>query len=432
MLKPTDKIPDIRFSFNHVKPFANNRELFSKLETSIYNNVDDFKDTDWIHDCRSNNISNLRGHKIENAPLKKKLDDIKPLANYTKDILKEINKEVKMDDDLIKYIKTENVSMDGGDEVENESNNTNNTNNTEYDENVNNLVESSDDESDDNSNNDVNDYYSSYSSTSGKRTIDDFNTEMKYVDTDDITTYTTTPGRLLSYQTVCNLTKAIARSRLTMNMKKDDSIKYAEEQERLKLKQELEKYMKMSQIKTDLSSNFNVDIDEMSLKQLQYYSNEAKNMFEKLKTTQVIIDGIDVVDKVQTTVFKDGIRIPGTKKAVKFNNIGGALKCAVFDKKSPLYVSYENLIEKYNLRVSDELLAVLTLMNTIFKNAEIVDIKDKKKKKENSDSNNSDDSENKEDSEEDSNSENSEEDSNSNSENSEEDSNSNDSESENE
>ena len=104
--------------------------------------------------------------------------------------------------------------------------------------------------------------------------------------------------------------------------------------------------MKLTKIKTDLSSNFTLDVDEMSLKQLQYYSNEARNMYEKIKTTQIIIDGIDVADKVQSTVFKNGIKIPGTKKAIKLNNIGGALKEAVFDKKAPLYVAYENLIEK--------------------------------------------------------------------------------------
>ena len=60
MTKTTDSIPDIRFSFNHIKPFANNRELFSKLETTIYNNVDNFRDVDWIHDCRSNNIASLK------------------------------------------------------------------------------------------------------------------------------------------------------------------------------------------------------------------------------------------------------------------------------------------------------------------------------------------------------------------------------------
>lgn len=372
MSKTTDKYPDIRFSFNYVKPFANNRELFSKLETAIYNNIDKFRAVDWIHDCRSNNISNLKSYKIENVSLKNKLDDITPLAKYTKDILKDINKEVRLDSDLIKYINEyvpesepeENDysanELSGGD-----SNNNSNNNNVD----VSNLIDTSDSDSDSDDNN----VYSG-----GKVAFDDFGSEMKFVDTDDAITYTITPGRLLSYQAVCDLTKAIARSRLTMNMKKDDSIKYAEERERLKLKEELQKYMKLTKIKTDLSSNFTLDIDEMSLKQLQYYSNEAKNMYEKIKTTQIIVDGIDVVDKVQSTVFKNGIKIPGTKKAIKLNNIGGALKEAVFDKKAPLYVAYENLIEKYNLRVSDEVLAGLTLMNTIFKNAEIVDIKDKK------------------------------------------------------
>jgi hypothetical protein len=206
-----------------------------------------------------------------------------------------------------------------------------------------------------------------------------FENEMKYVDTDDVTTYSTESGRLLSYQALCDLTKAIARSRLTVNMHKDESIAYAEERERLKLKEELHKYMKLSDINNELESNFNVDVDNMSLKQLQYYSNEAKNIYEKLKITHIILQGANGIDGIQSTLFKDGVKIPGTKKALKLNNIGGALKSAVFDKKSPLYVAYENLIEKYKLRVSDELLTGLTFLNTIFKNVEIVDVKNTKK-----------------------------------------------------
>ena len=399
MPKKTDLIPDIRFSFNHIKPFANNRELFSKLETIIYNNVNNFRSVDWIRDCRSNNISSLKKRKIEGVPVKKSLNDIRPLAEYTKNILKEINKEVRLDSDLSKFI-NEDVSDSNqtGGNSNSQSNNSQNEDLNESD-----LIGDSeeDDEEDENETGDnQDDVYSQYSSyhSSSKHDFDDFSQEMKFVDTDDVTTYTVVPGRLLSYQAVCELTKAIARSRLTVNIKKDDSIKYAEERERLKLKQELERYMKMTQIKADLSSNFNVDIDEMSLKQLQYYSGEAKALYERLKTTQIIIDGIDVVDKVQSTVFKDGIKIPGTKKAIKFNNIGGALKETIFNKQSSMYVATDNLIEKYNLHVSDELLAGLALLNTIFKSASIVDVKDKKKK--NKDSEDSEDSEENEDSNE--------------------------------
>ena len=276
MSKITDSIPDIRFSFNHIKPFANNRELFSKLETTIYNNISNFRSVDWIRDCRSFNIASLKGLKIEGVSVKKSLDDIKPLADYTKNILKEIHKEVRMDKDLVEFI---NQSAPESQSTQDEETNNTNATDTSKTENVENLIGGSSDDSDSDDADDDNLYSSQYSKRYGKSDFDDFGQEMKFVDTDDVTTYTVVPGRLLSYQAVCELTKAIARSRLTVNIKKDDSIKYAEERERLKLKQELERYMKMTQIKTDLESNFNVDIDEMSLKQLQYYSTEAKALF---------------------------------------------------------------------------------------------------------------------------------------------------------
>ena len=388
MTKATDLIPDIRFNFNYIKPFSNNRQLFSKLEDTIYTNINNFREVDWVHDSRAYNISNLNKLTIQGIPIKRKLDDIKPLADYTKDILKEINREVNMDKDLVKFI-NEDTPINDSPPTE-PINTISGSNNLNTNTNIENLIGSSDDNDDDDDDDD-NDYIYSKSGIKASDTFGDFNEEMKFVDTDDVTTYTIIPGRLLSYQAVCDLTKAIARSRLTMNMKKDDSIKYAEERERMKLKQELERYMKMTQIKHELESNLTADIDELSLKQLQYYSGEAKALYERLKTTHILGEGIDCIDKVQSTIFKDGIKIPGTKKAIKLNGVGEAIKTTLFDKKSPVYVATDNLIDKYNLHVSDEFLACLSILNTIFKSASIVDVKDKKKNSETSDNDEEDD-----------------------------------------
>lgn len=379
MSKITDTICDIRFNFGYIKPFENNK-LELQLEDVIRNNIASFKNVDWIHDSRAYNIANIKKYKIDKQPIKRKLEDIPTLYNYTKNILTEISKITKLDDDLLKYLSEDKNSTNDNTLKKNENEITlkNDIDDASNSDNIDSDTDSNEEDSNDDTKNFINNN-------------ETFESEMKFIDTDDLTTYSTESGRLLSYQAVCDLTKNIARSHLTVNMKKDESIAYAEERERLKLKEELKKYMKLSDVNNELESNFNVDIDNMNLKQLQYYSSEAKNIYEKLKITHIMLQGANGIDSIQSTVFKDGIKIPGTKKALKLNNIGGALKTAVFDKKSPLYVAYENLIEKYNWHVSDELLTGLTLLNTIFKNVEIVDVK-KKDNTSNSEKDNSDDS----------------------------------------
>ena len=87
----------------------------------------------------------------------------------------------------------------------------------------------------------------------------------------------------------------------------------------------------------------------------------------------LVSQGVDGFDKVYNTVFKNGIKIPSTNKSIKINNIGGALKQVIFDRKSPFYVGFENLLEKYHVSISDEFLAITLLGSTIIKNIEIVD-----------------------------------------------------------
>ena len=131
--------------------------------------------------------------------------------------------------------------------------------------------------------------------------------------------------------------------------------------------------MKLSQIASEIKSSYNADINDLNLKQLEYYSAEAKKMYEKLKVVHLVSQGVDGFDKVYNTVFKNGIKIPSTNKSIKINNIGGALKQVIFDRKSPFYVGFENLLEKYHVSISDEFLAITLLGSTIIKNIEIVD-----------------------------------------------------------
>ena len=199
------------------------------------------------------------------------------------------------------------------------------------------------------------------------------NDSMKYSDNTDITTYNIIPGKMLSYGDVCKLTLAISRTQLSNVIQKDESIIFAEEREKSKLKEEMQKYMKLSDIDAEMKANFKIDIDNMSLKQLQYYSAECKKIYEKLKIIHVTKQGIDLFDAGYNFVFPKGIKIPGSKKVVKLNKFGESLKKAVFDRNSPFLIGFENMTEKYNLHISDEFLTVCTILGTIAKNIEISD-----------------------------------------------------------
>jgi len=400
MTKLTDTIPDIRFSFEHLT-VAPTKALQEKLETVINENPSEFKEVNWITDSRAYNVSSLKNKKFENNNICKTLDENNELANCVKDVLKGIlSKDIKLDEDLINYVMSETTTTSlnndiSDNNISNIPNNDSDNDNSDDDSNENN------DFSNENSKTNINNenIYSSYFNSSNILN-DELETFSSIKQPGDLTTYSIVPGRLISYHTICEMSKAISRQRLTLP-KKDESIKFAEEREKVKLRQELEKYMKLNQINSDLQSCFNVDIEQMTLKQLQTYSSEARQMYEKLKIMDVILEGIDGVDKIQQTVFKDGIKIPGTKKAIKVNNVGVAVKSVLFDKNKPMYVAFGNLIDKYNLRVSDELLAAMTLISSIYKNVEIVDVADKKKNNDEDDEDDEDEEENNDESEDD-------------------------------
>ena len=379
MNKFTDTVPDIRFSFNHLK-VAPTKMLQEKLEYEINKNPAEFRDVNWVTDSRTYNVSSLKNKKFENVSIGKHLDDNAELANYVKDVLKGISSEVKLDPELVNYVSTPTSSTSN---VENQQEIT-----TSNDTKISDLIgesdenDSDDSEDSDNSKN-ANSYYSylnEYPKTSEIETFDTFKT------LDDSTMYSLIPGRLISFHSACEIAKAVSRVRLTLP-KKDDSIKYAEERERLKLRAELLKYMKLSQVHAELEPTFNVDIEQMTLKQLQTYSTEARELYEKMKITDVLMNGIDGIDKIQSTVFKNGIKIPGTKKVMKINNLAGAFKEVLINNQRAVYVAYENLIEKYNLRVSDELLTGLELLSTIFKTVEITDVEDSDEEESNEEEN---------------------------------------------
>ena len=354
MNKVNDLI-DVRFAFTYDKLSNANTQI--NLKKYMKEHAEDFRGVNWIEDSRCYNVPNLKSIKVFNKNINKKLEDNAEVMKYVIKYFNNLDPEIKLDDNLNNYIKSHNNVLIGGDNVVK----------TNYTQDLKsefiNSIEESHQVQKLNTLEDINMNYNISSKSN-----------YNFIDTNDISTYSLASDHQLSYEDVCKLTIAIARSKLTLsNNYKDETVLQAEEQKRIKLREELNKYMKLSQIASEIKSSYNADINDLNLKQLEYYSAEAKKMYEKLKVVHLVSQGVDGFDKVYNTVFKNGIKIPSTNKSIKINNIGGALKQVIFDRKSPFYVGFENLLEKYHVSISDEFLAITLLGSTIIKNIEIVD-----------------------------------------------------------
>lgn len=354
-MNKVNNLIDARFAFIYDRLSNNTTQI--NLKKYMKEHPEDFRGVNWIEDSRCYNVPNLKYIKVFNKNINKRLEDNAEIMKYVIKYFNNLDPEVRLDDNLKNYIKSHGSSLIGGD----------NTIKTNYSQDLKsefiNSIEESHQNQKLNSPEDININYNISSKSN-----------YNFIDTNDISTYSLASDHQLSYEDVCKLTIAIARSKLTLsNNYKDETVLQAEEQKRIKLREELNKYMKLSQIASEIKSSYNADINDLNLKQLEYYSTEAKKMYEKLKVVHLVSQGVDGFDKVYNTVFKNGIKIPSTNKSIKINNIGGALKQVIFDRKSPFYVGFENLLEKYHVSISDEFLAITLLGSTIIKNIEIVD-----------------------------------------------------------
>lgn len=355
-MNKVNELIDIRFAFIYDKLSNNTTQI--NLKKYMKDHSEDFREVNWIEDSRCYNIPNLRYVKVFNKNINKKLADNNEIMKNVIKYFNSLDSEVKLDDNLNNYIKLHINSLVGG-KTSSQCNNTSQNFKSEF---INSVEESHQI----NKLNTPEDINTNYNITN--------KSNYNFINTNDISTYSLASDHQLSYEDVCKLTIAIARSKLTLSDNyKDETILQAEEQKRIKLREELNKYMKLSQIASEIKSSYNADINDLNLKQLEYYSTEAKKMYEKLKVVHLVSQGIDGFDKVYNTVFKNGIKIPQTNKSIKINNIGGALKQVIFDRKSPFYVGFENLLDKYHINISDEFLAITLLGSTIIKNVEIVD-----------------------------------------------------------
>ena len=293
-----ESLCDSRFNYAYDNPFSgpNKKECLSKLKEYIYNNINDFKNINWITDSRCYNIP-LK--KAFNEDITKSLSDNELLCYYTSSFLNNINQKLSkpLNNDLMKFIMTKTQKPEIN--IVNESISGGNTKK----ENIIEPIEEDEETMDDNQ------FNLNYS----------FNSEapMVYKSNNDLCSYDIRQNKTLMYQEVCELTLNLARSQLQNIIKKDESVLFAESREKNRLITELNKYLKNSEISTKL----NLQPDNLSITQLQQSLEQAKELYDTIKVTHVIEKGLDLFNLGYTYIFPEGIKIPKKNKAIKLNGV---------------------------------------------------------------------------------------------------------------
>lgn len=351
-----DSLCDSRFNYAYDNPFtgASKKECLTKLKEYIYNNVDDFKNINWVTDSRCFNIP-LK--KAFNKEIPKLLSENELLCYYTSSFLNNINSKLSkpLINDLKNFVMTKTQKPIIETVIEEPSQIK-----------IEQSIKENEDDEENLEQNEPN-YDVNY----------DFNDKpMIYKSNNDLCSYDIRQNKTLTYQEVCELTLNLARSQLQNIIKKDESVLFAESREKNRLITELNKYLKNSEISTKL----NLQPDNLSIAQLQQSLEQAKELYDTIKVTHVVEKGLDLFNLGYTYMFPDGIKIPKKNKAIKLNGVTGTFKQLLFDRTSPLNIAFKNILEKHHISISDEFVVGLSSVEAILKKIEIVDIEPEKNK----------------------------------------------------
>lgn len=359
-----ESLCDSRFNYAYDNPFngPNKKECLNKLKDYIYNNVNDFKNINWITDSRCFNIP-LK--KAFNDDIPKLLSDNELLCYYTSNFLNNIN--TKLSKPLINDLQTFALNNNKKPIITNLDKESQN----DDEEKKQNITTNYAEEEIENENEEIEQPNLTYNFGH------DFDsTPMVYKSNNDLCSYDIRQNKTLTYQEVCELTLNLARSQLQNIIKKDESVLFAESREKNRLITELNKYLKNSEISTKL----NLQPDNLSIAQLQQSLEQAKELYDTIKVTHVVEKGLDLFNIGYTYIFPDGIKIPKKNKAIKLNGVTGTFKQLLFDRTSPLNIAFKNILEKHHISISDEFVVGLSSIEAILKKIEIVDIEPEKNK----------------------------------------------------
>ena len=205
--------------------------------------------------------------------------------------------------------------------------------------------------------------------------------KFNYSRTSGLTNYDISTNKPLSYDEVRKLTINIARSELVPLINNESYKMKLEEQKRLELQETINKYRKIREIGA-LTQD---DISMMNITQLTELAQTYKKVYEEKKLYNVLKKGGNILTQITSTIFPNGIRISkdektGKEKYIKMNGAFKEIINQIFDSSSVQGHAFGNLIKKSNINISDSVLAVISVAETIISNIQVSEIQVQQKK----------------------------------------------------
>ncbi len=187
-----------------------------------------------------------------------------------------------------------------------------------------------------------------------------------YSKTAGLTNYDITSEKPLSYEDIRKLTVNIARSKLKNTIEKSEQVLALEKEKRKQLMANIQKYKNIKVIGIMVED----DIQNMNLDQLEHTLTTCEKLFQNQKLKEMIKRGANFGSLLTSTIFPNGIKI-GKNKRIKTKGAMKTIIDNVFDSQSTIGVAFQNIVEKHNWNITDEMVLMLSLGEMLISNIKV-------------------------------------------------------------
>lgn len=188
-----------------------------------------------------------------------------------------------------------------------------------------------------------------------------------------ITNYDISNDKAIGYEDLRKLTINIARSKLTHEITKDETVLKLEQEKRKQLIQQITRYRNVRQIAALDDS----DLSDKNIAELEACLEQCIKYHENFKTLELFKRGFNVGGVAYDMIFPDGIPISKTKR-LKFNGVGKEILSTLFDPHTSVGLAFSNILQKHNIHVSDELLTLVAFAGICISKVKVEEVEQEK------------------------------------------------------
>lgn len=179
--------------------------------------------------------------------------------------------------------------------------------------------------------------------------------------------YDISSDKSISYEELCKLCMNIARTKLVeSNDAMDPMVATLEKEKRKKLTYEICRYKS----NTLIAPWVEADLTEMSLEQLETCLEQCKRLQENYKTLEIFKRTFSAGGTIYGAVFPEGIPV-GKNKRICFKGVGKEVLNTLFNSTTTTGIAFQNILDKNNIHISDELLTLVAFGEICLSKVEI-------------------------------------------------------------